>query len=97
MGWGEDPVDYEDLHLVAEIPEEYLRHFNGDAARAYRAMKAAWGDSYAESKKAPDTFIDVEDLPEDKRYLVEKIMSLTDDEVRGLRTIVDQVLALRGK
>ena len=37
-----------------------------------------------------------EDLSEDKRYLIEKIMSLSDDEVRGLRTIVDQVLALRG-
>ena len=49
------------------------------------------------NKKAPDTFIDVEVLSEDKRYLVEKIMSLSDDEVRSLRTIVDQVLALRGK
>lgn len=53
-------------------------------------------NSLPESKKAPDTFIDVEDLSEDKRYLVEKIMSLSDAEVRGLRAIVDQVLALRG-
>ena len=50
----------------------------------------------AENKKAPDTFIDAEDLSEDKRYLIKKIMSLSDDEVRGLRAIVDQVLALRG-
>lgn len=37
-----------------------------------------------------------ESLSEDKRYLVDKIMSLSDEEVRRLRTIVDQVLALRG-
>jgi len=53
-------------------------------------------EKYSENRKAPDTFVDVEELSEDKRYLVEKIMSLSDAEVRGLRAIVDQVLALRG-
>lgn len=96
MGWADDPTDFDDAQIIAEIPKAYIDYFGGDVEKAYRAMRAAWGDSLAESKKAPDTFIDVEDLSEDKRYLVEKIMSLSDAEVRGLRAIVDQVLALRG-
>lgn len=96
MGWADDPTDFEDGALAAEIPKAYLDHFNGDVEKAYRAMRAAWGDALEENRKAPDTFVDVEELSEDKRYLVEKIMSLSDAEVRGLRAIVDQVLALRG-
>ena len=49
------------------------------------------------NEEAPAVVIDVEGLPEDKRYLIERIMSLSDDEVRGLRAIVDQVLQMRGK
>ena len=34
---------------------------------------------------------------EDRAYLINKIRSLSDEEVKSLRTIVDQVLSLRGK
>lgn len=48
-------------------------------------------------KKTPDTLEGIEGLPEDKKYLVSKILSLSDAEVAGLRAIVDQVLSMRGQ
>ena len=96
MGWADDPVDYDDGQLIAEIPKAYLDHFNGDVKKAYRAMQSAWGDSIRENKKVPDTLIDVEDLSEDKRYLVKRIIALPDETVHRVRTIVDQVLDIRG-
>ena len=38
-----------------------------------------------------------EGLSEDRAYLRDRINSMSDDEVRALRAIVDQVLALRVK
>jgi len=34
---------------------------------------------------------------EDRTYLINMVRSMTDEEVKSLRTIVDQVLSLRGK
>lgn len=65
------------------------------AGKLSAVLKACQEAEIAERRKAPAA--SGEDLSDDKRYLVEKIMALSDDEVRGLRTIVDQVLALRGK
>jgi len=65
----------------------------GEAIRSAGGVNAVV-EGFAENKKAP-VGTD-ESLSEDKRYLVDKIMSLSDEEVRRLRTIVDQVLALRG-
>ena len=38
-----------------------------------------------------------EGMSEDRAYLINKVKSLSDEDVRALRTIVDQVLALREK
>lgn len=38
-----------------------------------------------------------EGLSEDRQHIIDWVMQATDDEVRALRAIVDQVLALRGK
>lgn len=38
-----------------------------------------------------------EGLSGDKQYVIDWVMQATDEEVRALRGIVDQVLALRGK
>ena len=38
-----------------------------------------------------------EGMSEDRAYLSSKIASLSDDDIKALRTIVDQVLSLRGK
>lgn len=102
MGWTDDPYDYtsDPNGLLDNIPNEWLRAWREDGlsnAEMWGRYTQISSDSFEENKKAPDTFIDVEDLSEDKRYLVEKIMSLSDDEVRGLRAIVDQVLQMRGK
>ena len=45
-------------------------------------------------KKPPDTLIDIEGLSEDRRYLVEKIIALSDDRVHTLRSIVEQIFTL---
>lgn len=79
---GQREPDFETLEVLADF-------FNVN-------MDTLLGKSVAEDKKTPDTLIDVEGLSEDKRALVKRILALSDDEVRGLRAIVDQVLALRG-
>ena len=38
-----------------------------------------------------------EGLSEDRQHIIDFVMQATDDEVRALRAIADQVLALRGK
>ena len=38
-----------------------------------------------------------EGLSEDRQHIIDWVMRATDDEVRALRAIADQVLALRGK
>ena len=38
-----------------------------------------------------------EGMSEDRAYLIDRVKSLSDEDVRALRTIVDQVLALREK
>ena len=99
MGWTDDPYDY-DLdpnNLLSDIPAQWIRVWrdeglaNADIWRRYNLMH---GED--EHQKAPDTLIDIEGLSEDKRALVKRILALSDNEVRGLRAIVDQVLALRG-
>lgn len=66
---------------------------------AYYGVDPMWlmGADVPKYKETPDTALDVKGLPEDRRYLIERIMSLSDDEVRSLRAIVDQVLQMRGK
>ena len=73
----------------------YLSSASYDGSRWNLVYKKGMGPS-DRKQKAPDTLIDVESLSEDKRYLIEKIIPLSDDKVRSLRTIVDQVLVLRG-
>ena len=38
-----------------------------------------------------------EGLSEDRQHIIDWVMRATDDEVRALRTIADQLLTLRGK
>lgn len=101
-----DPSSFCIYSIDADNPEstgvDDLRSYISDRIQSieYADETKTWRVRYKpeapENKKVPDTFVDVEELSEDKRYLVEKIMSLSDEEVRGLRAIVDQVLALRG-
>lgn len=85
IGYDEDPVDYEDGELIASIPLGYLELCEGDVRRAYAMMEAADRDVIEENKKTPDTLIDIESLSEDKRALVDYVMSLSDAEARVLR------------
>ena len=82
---------------VPEIGDAFFTHDEWDTIKSegkVAAVLTAAQKFSPENKKAPAGF--GEDLSGDKRYLIDTILSLTDDEVRSLRTIVDQVLALRG-
>lgn len=96
IGYTDDPVDYEDEDLISSIPLSYMELCEGDVERAYALMKAVDEDALPETKKSPDTVIDVEGLSAAKRSLIMRILALPDDQVQGLEVIVDQVLALRG-
>lgn len=101
MGWTDDPYDYDrdPNSVLAQIPAHWLEAWREEGisnAEIWRRYNQINDDSFTENKKAPDTFIDVEELPDDKRYLVELVISLSDDRVRRLRSIVDQVLELQG-
>lgn len=64
-------------------------------ARAY-GVDPLWlmGADVPKYKEAPGKS---EGLSEDRQHIVDCVMQATDEEVRALRGIVDQVLALRGK
>ena len=49
-----------------------------------------------ENKKTPDTQMSIEGLPENKRWLIDYVMSLSDDEVKQLRGVVEFVRSQRG-
>jgi len=48
-----------------------------------------------DNKNAPDTIINVGGLPENKRWMVEYVMSLSDEEAKQLRGVVDFVRSQR--
>ena len=50
----------------------------------------------AETKKSPDTLLDIEGMSESKRALYNYVMSLTDDEADKLRSYAEFVLSQRG-
>ena len=64
-------------------------------ARAY-GVDPLWlmGGNVPKYKETP---VVNEDLSDDKQHIIDCVMQATDEEVRALRGIVDQVLALRGK
>lgn len=51
----------------------------------------------ADMPKYKETPGKTEGLSEDRQHIIDLVMRATDDEVRALRAIADQVLALRGK
>lgn len=97
--WAYDTVPGDSRNVDLSDLRDFLGHF---VAKVDPPTKTTpWAVTYRadalKTEKTPDNFVDVESLSEDKQYLINKIMSLTDEEVQGLRAIVDQVLALRGK
>lgn len=49
LGWTTDPTNYEDPDIVSEIPLDILDHFDGDAAKAYKAHQAMMDDAQNEA------------------------------------------------
>jgi len=66
-----------------------------DSICATRDYDTVWSD-LGVKEKARDTIVNVEGLPENKKWLVEYVMSLTDEEAKQLRGVVDFVRSQRG-
>lgn len=66
-----------------------------DTICATRDYDTVWSD-LGVKEKAPDTNINVEGLSGDKKWLVGYVMSLTDEEAKQLRGVVDFVRSQRG-
>lgn len=66
-----------------------------DGICAARDYNTVWAD-LGVREKAHDTIVNVEGLTADKRWLVEYVMSLSDDEVKHLRGLVEFVRSQRG-
>lgn len=47
-----DPVNYDDPDLIAEIPQAIIEHFDGNIKKAYAAWKAADTDNETSTKAA---------------------------------------------
>ena len=54
-GYTDDPINYDDPDLIAEIPQAILEHFDGDARRAYIAWKSADADYIDEGLRSAGT------------------------------------------
>ena len=54
-GYTDDPINYDDPDLIAEIPQAILEHFDGDARKAYTAWKSADADYIDEGLRSAGT------------------------------------------
>jgi transcriptional regulator with XRE-family HTH domain len=76
---------------VRTAKASFLQHI----ADAY-GVEVLWLMGY-DVPKYKETPGKTEGLSEDRQHIIDWVMRATDDEVRALRAIADQVLALRGK
>ena len=51
-GYTNDPINYDDPDLIAEIPQAIIEHFDGNIKKAYAAWKAADTDNETSTKAA---------------------------------------------
>lgn len=91
-------IDEGDAVKVEDTIRGRERRFPAEEWESLRATGSAdvVARILASDKKTPSTMIDVEGLPSDKRWLVEYVMSLSDDEAKQLRGVVDFVRSQRG-
>ena len=54
-----DPVNYDDPDLIAEIPQAIIEHFDGNIKKAYAAWKAADTDNETSTKMAVDRILEI--------------------------------------
>ena len=90
MGWTDDPYDYENdpNSLLSQIPSQWLRAWQEEGLSNFEIWyryERMHEDGNEETKKTPDTLVDIESLSDDRRALVEYVMSLSDAEVQVLR------------
>lgn len=79
MGWTDDPIDYEDGDILAEIPLSYMKLFNGDAAQAYHYMQAV----DAENTALPDSKFRIKNP--DIRMIARAGNKMTPEQAENLR------------
>lgn len=90
MGWTEDPYDYDrdPNGLMDNVPSSWLAAWREEGVSNAEIWKR-YALVSEDDKKTPSTLIDTEGLSEDKRKLVDYVMSLSEEEVRLLRRMFD--------
>ena len=79
MGWTDDPIDYEDGDVLAEIPPSYIELFGGDVAQAYRYMRSV----NAENTTPHDAGLSIENP--DIRMIARAGKKMTPEQAENLR------------
>ncbi|MEA4835155.1 MAG: helix-turn-helix transcriptional regulator [Anaeromusa sp.] len=97
MGWTDDPTDYDNDDLIAEVDKPNLEHFESDVKRALAFKKAVDGD--IENEERPSYYLDPEVAemanelhknPE-MRILFDASKKLTKDDLRFVTEMVNRI------
>ncbi len=95
MGWTDDPINYDDGDLIAEIPLSDREACDGDVKRAYAMMRAvdeAWADGDSPPKSSQpatptgDELTDAIILGRDGKAIKR---TYTKEQMEALRKIID--------
>lgn len=92
---GKDEFYASNLKRIKNVPFEYIETW---AAALHTSPAYLMGetDDPTETKKEP-TGLMADGLSDDKRFLIECAMTMSDENARKLRAIVEQVFLERGK
>lgn len=101
MGKSDDPVNYDDDYLIACIPEEIIRHFDGDVKGAYNAWQARIAPRPNEelliSKKHSrntNTHANQQNLTQDEKKLLDGYRSVNDEGKEKILDTLSDMLQL---
>lgn len=85
-----------DLKKVKNVPTEYIETWAAALHTTPAYLMGETDDPSAETKKEPTGLV-ADGLSDDKRFLIECAMTMSDENARKLRAIVEQVFLERSK
>lgn len=88
-GRTDDPINYDDGDFLANIPDSYLKAFDGDARQAYAAMKEVDKDSKTPPSTEEQQGRNVIKIAGRNGTYRERVLS--DSQLAALESILDQL------
>lgn len=88
-GRTDDPINYDDGDFLANIPDSYLKAFDGDARKAYSAMKEVDKDNKTPPSTEEQQGRNVIKIAGRNGVYRERILS--DSQLAALESILDQL------